>query len=53
MRNPFLKKQEFRAPNVKDIFPVFHEYSNERRHVDFVAGNTLQYSLCSNLMPEM
>ena len=43
------KKQKFRAPNVKDIFPVFHEYSDERRHVDFVAGDTVQYSLCSNL----
>jgi len=45
MRNAFLKSQQLRAPNVKEKFPVFHEYSDERRHLDFVAGSSVQYSL--------
>jgi hypothetical protein len=49
MRNPFLKTKKFRAPIVKDKFPVFDEFSDERRHMDFVAGSTVQYSLCNNV----
>lgn len=41
-----LKTQQLRAPDVKDIFTVFHEYSDERRHLDFVAGSFVQYNLC-------
>jgi hypothetical protein len=48
MQNPFLKKQ-LRAPNVQDIFPVIQEDSNERRHVDFVAGSSVQYNLCNSV----
>jgi len=47
MRIPFLKNKQFLAPNVKVIFPVIHEDSDERRHVDFVAGSIVQYSLLS------
>jgi len=49
MQNPFLKKKQLRAPNVQDIFPVIHEDSDERRHLDFVAGSSVQYNLCSSV----
>jgi hypothetical protein len=44
----FPKKKQLQTPNVQDIFPVIHKDSDERRHRDFVAGNSFQYNLCKN-----